>query len=602
MDAVFCISLQRFVYTNFLSVFEDTASKCKRITSHLSEHTYMQVKSLLNCFSLLMLLIFLIGFAACKSKAPAPPEEVIVEKPELLDDRIAGNLKKTLAFALENKGRVNDTILLRRDSLVSEVYKLNNHKPYWSRSGKWVALADSTFYFIEHCKEYGLFPSDYHYRSLNGIKNTLLTDTLAQRDAALWSRADLMLTDAVLLIGKHLKQGHFTSDSISLRKDSLFNNEFYVKTFTELFKSQNLRVTLQNLEPRSPKYDSLKAAAKSFLDSAQFKRFTYLKYPYKDSLQFYGLLQKRLFELDVLPSPSDVLDTTAFKKAISTYQKEKGLRVTGRINETTVNSMNNTDWEKFKRIAINLDRYKMFGDTMPETYVWVNIPAYTMQVISGDSVALQSRVIVGLPKTRTPLLNSEITNFITYPQWTVPYSIVFKEMLPQIQKNIGYLAKQNLMVVDKNDSILDPWKIDWSKLSKKNFPYQLKQREGDNNSLGVLKFNFRNKYSVYLHDTNARWLFSKSSRALSHGCVRVQKWDSLANFLVRYNTDRYPPDTLKNWISRQEKHVVHGFPRVPIYIRYFTTDVRDGKLKFYDDIYGEDKMLRERYFSDKSIN
>jgi murein L,D-transpeptidase YcbB/YkuD len=211
-------------------------------------------------------------------------------------------------------------------------------------------------------------------------------------------------------------------------------------------------------------------------------------------------------------------------------------------------------------------------------------------------------VIVGAAKTRTPLLTSEISNFITYPQWTVPYSIIFKEMLPQIQKSTDYLRKQNLMVVDKNDSIIDPTTINWSKLSKKRFPYLLKQRQGDDNSLGVLKFNFVNKYSVYLHDTNARWLFSKSARALSHGCVRVKEWEKLSHFLVKNDSVKYHPDTLRSWIKRQEKHVVYGFRKIPIFIRYYTCEGSDGKVKFYDDIYGEDKILRQMYFADKSIN
>jgi murein L,D-transpeptidase YcbB/YkuD len=240
-------------------------------------------------------------------------------------------------------------------------------------------------------------------------------------------------------------------------------------------------------------------------------------------------------------------------------------------------------------------------DTMPPIYVWVNIPGYYLKVMEGDSMVMESRVIVGASKTRTPELYSEISNFITYPQWTVPYSIVFKEMLPAIQKDVAYLDKQNLIVVDKNDSVLDPEKIEWKKLSKKKFPYQIKQREGDDNSLGVLKFNFRNKYAVYLHDTNARWMFQKSLRALSHGCVRVQDWRDLAHYLVRNDTIKYNVDTLASWIVRQEKHVVSGFKKVPLFIRYFSCEGSYGKVKFYDDIYGEDKILTEKYFS-KNIN
>jgi murein L,D-transpeptidase YcbB/YkuD len=308
-----------------------------------------------------------------------------------------------------------------------------------------------------------------------------------------------------------------------------------------------------------------------------------------------------LLEEQLLDSGNTSPDTATLAAAIRKYQTSKKLKATGKPNENTVYSLNTTDEMRFKYIAINLDRYKHLPDTMPTTYVWVNLPSYMLTVWDSGFVELQSRVIVGSPKTSTPLLRSNITNFITYPQWTVPYSIIFKEMLPQIQKNINYLAKQNLMVVDKNDSIIDPSLIEWSKLSKTNFPYLIKQRRGDDNSLGVIKFNFANKYSVYLHDTNARWLFTKSQRALSHGCVRVKEWEQLAKFLVRNTPEKYPPDTLQAWIQRQEKHIVSGFPRVPVYIRYFTCEGKDGKLSFFEDIYRLDRILAEKYFAGKTL-
>jgi murein L,D-transpeptidase YcbB/YkuD len=295
------------------------------------------------------------------------------------------------------------------------------------------------------------------------------------------------------------------------------------------------------------------------------------------------------------------IDTATLNHAIKNYQRANALTPNGKVSQTLVNMMDNSDWEKFKRIAITMDRYKLLPDSLPPIYVWVNLPSFYLQVVKSDTVVLESRIIVGSPKTRTPLLSSEISNFITLPQWTVPESIIFKEMLPKIKQNVDFLRKENLMVVDNNDSIRDPAKINWRRLNKNNFPYQIKQRQGDDNSLGVMKFNFRNKYDVYLHDTNVRWMFGKSFRALSHGCVRVKEWQKLADFLVRNDSVRYRPDTLRAWIQRKEKHTVYGFARVPIYLRYFTCEGKKGKIIFYDDIYDEDRHLREAYFADKPI-
>jgi murein L,D-transpeptidase YcbB/YkuD len=554
-------------------------------------------KSTSNLFLLIAALFF---FFSCK-EAEKPKEKDIVEKPEEINIRISKNLQQTLEYAVENKGRVNDSIRMEEVSMVSAIYSKNEFKPVWSSNENWLPLADTLFSFIERSKEYGLFPSDYHYRSIAGVRSAISVDSVAGKNAALWGRADLMLTDALLLISKHLKRGRLEFDSVTLRTDTIIPDEFYLQFADQVLQTKELSENLRQLEPKIPGYDSLKLGLKFFLDSVTFKRYTYLPYANKDTANFLRMLQMRFFEGDYVVSATEKMDTAQWRQTISNYQKQQGLRVTGRINDVTINSLNNTDWEKFKRAAITLDRYRLLPDTMPAIYIWVNIPSFYMKVMQADTTVLESRIIVGSTKTRTPLLSSQLSNFITYPQWTVPYSIIFKEMLPQIQKNVDYLRKQNLMVVDKNDSIIDPYTIDWHKLSKSRFPYLLKQRQGDDNSLGVLKFNFQNKYSVYLHDTNARWMFSNADRALSHGCVRVKEFEKLANFLVRNDSIRYHPDTLRNWIRRQEKHVVSGFPKVPVYIRYFTCEGKNGRVRFYPDIYGEDRLLRNRYFADKGL-
>jgi murein L,D-transpeptidase YcbB/YkuD len=283
--------------------------------------------------------------------------------------------------------------------------------------------------------------------------------------------------------------------------------------------------------------------------------------------------------------------------------------VTGKINENTVKSLNNTAWEKFKQIAINLDRYKLLPDTLPQKFIWVNIPSYYMQLIDNDTVVFKSRIVVGKPDTRTPSLTSRITDMITYPQWTIPTSIIVKEVLPGVKKNPDYFVKHGYSLLDKKGEEVDPHTVDWRKYTK-GIPYKVIQGSGDANALGILKFNFSNKYSVYMHDTNQRYLFSNASRSLSHGCIRVQEWQKLANYLIRLDSlNRKPPhsanfigsDSLKVWLVRKEKHYLPVRNRLPVFIRYFSCEGANGKVKFYEDIYGEDKTLRERYFADKSI-
>jgi murein L,D-transpeptidase YcbB/YkuD len=526
-----------------------------------------------------------------------PSEKDIVKQPELFPDRLKKNMQELLEYSFLNSGRINDTTLLTNTSLIRQVYSANEYAPIWSAEGKWIALGDSLNYFLDRCRQYGLFPSDYNYRAIVGIRNQIQSDTLSHKDAALWSRAEMLMTDALLKVSEHLKRGRLPYDSVSRKDTFQVSDSFHLAVVRNVMQEKRLLTILDDLQPKIAPYRELVAATKLFLDSTELKEYTLLPYPYQDSVSFYQLLRNRLYEEGIMDSMPQQLDSITARRIISKYQASKKLKVTGKINENTVKMLNDTPWERFKRIALTLDKYKLLPDTLPHTYVWVNIPSFNLKVYEEDTLVFESRVIVGSSKTRTPELNSEISNFITYPQWTVPYSIIFKEMLPAIQKDINYLAKQNLIVVDRYDSVVDPATIDWSKLSKKKFPYEIKQREGDDNSLGVIKFNFRNKYSVYLHDTNVRWMFQKSGRALSHGCVRVQDWQELAHFLVRNDTVKYHTDTLASWIVRQEKHVVSGFKKIPLFIRYHTCEARDGRVRFYDDVYGDDKVLTDKYFA-----
>ena len=523
--------------------------------------------------------------------------------PAQMDAHVVTDLKSLLQYASDNKDKLNDSTVLVYRKLAETLYDSNGYTAVWSAKEHWLPAGDSLLAFIDSSKAYGLFPSDYHYTALSFIQRVIGEDTMARKNPALWNRADLMLTDAFFSIVKDLKQGRLDYDSVTLRKDSVLPDSLFFQTLSVARQSGHISAVLDSLQPRHPGYDSLKACLQDFLATAHFRYLTWLNYPYekKDSATFAVALANRLREVGYLDSVVGQPDTATLAGAIRNYQATNKLKVTGRVNGDMVNMMNNSDWEKFKRIAINLDRYKLLPDTLPRIFVWVDLPAFTLQVVDSDSVVLESKVIVGAPKTRTPLLTSEISNFVTYPQWTVPVSIIMKEMLPAIKKNIDYLRKQNLMVVDDNDSVRDPSTINWRRLNKNNFPYQIKQRQGDDNSLGVMKFNFKNKYDVYLHDTNVRWMFDKTFRALSHGCVRVKEWRKLSDFLIRKDTMKYHPDTLRAWIQRQEKHTVYGFARVPIFIRYFTCEGKKGKIVFHDDIYGEDKELRNRYFANKPI-
>ena len=363
---------------------------------------------------------------------------------------------------------------------------------------------------------------------------------------------------------------------------------------------------METLEPSVHGYHDLKKGIPEFLAHADFSPKTFVKYPDKDTVLLKTSLFKRLQEAGYVDSFA-VLSDTVIHDALLRYQKDNKLTADGLIGKETSNLLNRTDKDRFLSIAITMDRYKMMPEIMPEKYIVVNIPGYDMQLWEDDSVILKSRVVVGKPFTRTPVLNGAISEMITYPLWTIPASIIEKEILPGLKKNPDYLEEKGYSLVDKEGEEVDPYLVDWSKFTK-TIPYKVIQGSGDANALGVLKFNFYNKYSVYLHDTNQRYYFSRSSRALSHGCVRVQKWDDLMYFIlkndstvaVENNNRRFTStDSVYRWLVRKEKHYVPVRNRIPLYIRYFTCAGKDGKIDFYDDIYSEDARIRDRYFAGK---
>ena len=556
-----------------------------------------------------MLVLWVFLFSCNNSNGPK--DKQIVSDPEQMDKRAAENIKAVLEFALNNTGKIDDTIHLDLIHVVSNFYKSTDYQPAWSKKEKWEPVGDSLYQFIVHAELSGLFPNDYHFKNLRSLKDKLDNDSLKRMDAALWTRADLMLTDGFMHIIKDLKQGRLQPDSLSLNKDSALVDNFFLANLKELLDKKQFTPLLNSLEPRHKGYWELKKGIRPFIDSMDRRIYTYVTYPYKkgdtkDSAFFIKTLQKRLSESGVIVAGGRLPDSAQLKTALTKIQQQKGLLADGKISTALIRSLNTSDAERFKRVAITLDRYKQMPEKMPVKYIWVNLPGFYLWVIDHDTIALESKIICGKPDTRTPLLNSQITDMVTYPTWTVPNSIIVKSYLPRLKNNPNYISRIGLKLVNSKGETIDPSSISWGKYSK-GIPFKVMQASGDNNALGVMKFNFNNPYAVYLHDTNQRYLFKNASRALSHGCVRVQDWEKLAFYIARNDSInaprkdslRYTTDSIRSWIAHKMRRRIDIKNQIPLFIRYFSCEGKKGRILFYDDIYGEDKVLREKYFANK---
>ena len=561
-------------------------------------------------FFTISLLLF---FVACKNKAVKHlKEKEIVLDPKTISAHVQENIKNSMSLALDSNGKIDDSLKLRFYKITEAYYRKNDYKPLWSDTGKWFAHVDSLISYLDSGAVLdGLFKEHYQYKKILALKNELDRDSIKRRDAILWTKADILLTDAFMHIAGDLKQGRLEPDSTAWRNDTSKYGKHFFAVMDKFRNKDTLTGIFLSIQPTLKGYVDLKAGIRLFLDSMDTRTYTYINYPYKekdqaDSLKFVKKLLLRLSESDFIKyDPLKLPDSFELSAILKKYQKLKKLTVDGKIGNEVINTLNATDLVKYDRIAVTLDRYKQLPDTMPVKYIWVNLPGFYLQMHDSDTVAFTSRIICGKPKTPTPFLTSTISDIVVFPTWTVPESIIKKEMLPALKKNSGYLARKGLNLYDHEGEKVDPATVNWKKY-KNGIPYKIQQGSGDDNALGVIKFNFSNPFAVYLHDTNERWLFKRSIRDLSHGCVRVQEWEKLAFYILRNDSAYIAPDTLKfntdsitSWITNKEKHRIGVKSHIPLFIRYFTCEGIDGKIKFYDDIYGDDKSLKEKYFTVK---
>lgn len=568
----------------------------------------MQNYNTLRRFSPVCLFVLLL--VSCNNK-DAPIDGNIVADPGELDNKIAENIAVVRQKALRDSGKIDDSTRLELKGVVNKFYSTNGDQPVWSHAGKWQPLADSLYQFITRAEREGLFPEDYHAQELTSLRDSLNADSITRMNAGLWTRAEILLTDGFLHILKDLKQGRLQPDSMSMNKDLVLGDKFFFASLNTLLEKKDLTGLFRSVQPGHNAYWELKKSIPKFVDNMDRRTYTHVTYPFKrgdrnDSLYFVRQLQKRLLEAACIDALKGLPDSAQLTHAVKKYQVKYRLKVDGLYGRDVVGSMNANDVEKFKQIAITLDKYKHLPEKMPSKYIWVNLPGNYLVLMDSDTVVLESKVIIGRPETRTPLLTSEISDIITYPTWTVPNSIIVKQYLPKLKRNPNYISRIGLKLLNSMGEVVDPNSVNWSKYSR-GIPYRVMQSSGDNNSLGVMKFNFSNKYSVYLHDTNQRYLFKNADRALSHGCIRVQEWDKLAFYIAdndsimskRKDSLKYTADSIRNWIAKKEMHRIDVKNHIPLYIRYFTCEGKNGEIKFYNDIYGEDKQLLEKYFTKK---
>ena len=241
-----------------------------------------------------------------------------------------------------------------------------------------------------------------------------------------------------------------------------------------------------------------------------------------------------------------------------------------------------------ERILMNLERWRWAPRDLGDRYVLVNVPAYQLQVMNGDSPVLAMRVIVGKPDTPTPLFSDEMTYVVFSPYWNIPANILRDETLPRVASDPSFLARNNIEVVGTSGSeTIDPEGIDWSDTSA-TVGLRFRQRPGPDNALGLVKFIFPNHFDIYLHDTPSDRLFFRETRTLSHGCIRIENPLAMAEYVLDDQAEWTTERITAAMQTRQERAVTLKKP-LPVHIGYWTAWVEpDGSVTYTEDPYGID--------------
>ncbi|WP_222183863.1 L,D-transpeptidase family protein [Geminicoccus harenae] len=361
---------------------------------------------------------------------------------------------------------------------------------------------------------------------------------------------------------------------------------------------------LASLPPQGPPYARLRSALAEWRAKLDWPAWTRVPDGRRLTVGLAGpevvALRLRLVEEGLLAPPAvpgqlSALFDRDLLGPVRAFQARYGLDPDGVVGERTLRALNASVADRVDQIRVNMERRRWLPRELGRRYVFVNLADFTLKVVADERTVHASRVVVGAPFTATPAMSHRISHLVLNPYWSVPRSIMVREMLPELQRDPGWLARERLrLFADATPGAMevDPHGIDWSGVTARNWRWRIRQDAGPGNALGVIKFLFPNKDDVYLHDTPSKHLFQRSVRAFSHGCIRVEDPLALADVLAR--DQDWPRPRLEAAIAngRPEQFVRLAEP-VPIHLAYLTAWVgKDGRLVLLDDVYGRDRRLR----------
>lgn len=273
-------------------------------------------------------------------------------------------------------------------------------------------------------------------------------------------------------------------------------------------------------------------------------------------------------------------------RAVERFQARHGLFQDGLVGPATRSAINTSAEKRLQQIVVGLERLRWLNKDLGERHILVNIAGFEMALMERDEPIFTSRVVVGTRKHQTPEFSDQMEHMVVNPTWNVPKSIAVDVILPKLQEDPSYLARNNMNLLGADAS-----QIDWSTVTPATFPGRVTQSPGGGNALGKVKFMFPNDHAIYLHDSPAKNLFTRETRAYSRGCVRVQQpFDFAEKLLAPQEAD--PANAFSKWVQRGSERYVKLAEPVPVHLTYRTAWIDDaGVTQFRSDVYGRDRKV-----------
>lgn len=462
---------------------------------------------------------------------------------------------------------------------------------------------------IENSKYDGLVPEDYNLSQIYELSSNPDKENKKFRSLSSDEKVtlELLMTDGFYRLAHDLENGKVNPSSLdpNWKFQEKETDLDYTSLLKEVAGGSSVEKTFASLYPNSDLYAQGKEAIEELYEIQKNDTLTWEFEPVEGAIEVgekhaaIPALRKRLVFWDFL-KPYEMEDPTLFDSTmfagLQKYQESNGMNPDGVIGALVAESLNNSPQNLIDIAAINMERLRWMPKMdWDQEMVLVNIANYQLDYVNNADTAFTAKVIVGKEYNESPTFTAPMSYIVFSPYWNIPESITNDEIIPSVKKNPNYLSQKNMEVVDGNGEVV---KASNANLTKET-GYRVRQKPGGDNSLGLVKFMFPNDYNIYIHDTPARSLFERETRALSHGCIRIQNPDQFAKILL--DDKEWDDEKIQEAMNQDNEKVVELDREIPVVILYMTFWAdKNGKANFRSDVYKRDQALLKALRSNKS--